>query len=724
MSFIQLIQEKYAKVMAIVIAVALLTFVVMLAFENGGSLFQGQSTTVGVINGNKIDALAFEKTITQAEAMMQRQGYPGGAALRQQAIETAWNQEIGRYVMKAEFDKLGMEIGKKEVGDILYGANPPQDLKQQFTDEKTGQYNALLAKQQIDQMLKSKQTTQEQKDQFNQYIGQLELMRLNEKYNALLTNSANFPKWLIEKQNADNSQLATVSIVRDFYTSIPDSAVKITDKEIEDYISKRKDEFKQAENRSIAYVTFSALPTAADTIATWEKLMALKPELDSTKDVQQFLESQGVNTYYNGYINGSKIQIAAKDSIFKIPVGSVYGPYLDGGSYSLAKLVAVRSQPDTVKVRHILVATTKQDPQTGQSYMARDTATAKKLIDSIQTAIKNGSLFDSLVKLSDDDPEGENPQRGKYKGGIYDKVTAGGMVPTFNDFIFGNPVGAKGVVKTEFGYHYIEILSQKGSSAAYKIAYLSQPIEASSETDANASNAATQFAGDSRDQKSFDANAEKLAKEKGINKLVATDITPNAFQVPGIGVSRTFVRSIYDAKLGQVMEPERIGDNYVVAMVTEINKEGTQTANKARIMVEPLLKNHKKAEMIIEKIGAITTLEAAAAALGGKAIEVADSVRLTGSQTTVIANEPKVIGAAFNPANKGKVVPQAIEGTSGVYVVRVDNVTATAVADANVAEQRKTKYQDAKSRGIYLTSQVMEVLKSAADIKDNRSKFF
>lgn len=724
MSFIQLIQEKYAKLMAIIIAVALLTFVVMLAFENGGSLFQGQSTTVGTINGNKIDALAFEKTITQAEAMMERQGYPAGAALRQQAIETAWNQEVGRNVMKAEFDKLGMLIGKKEVGDILYGANPPQDLKQQFTDEKTGQYNALLAKQQIDQMLKSKQTTQEQKNQFNQYIEQLELMRLNEKYNALLTNSANFPKWLIEKQNADNSQLATVSIVRDFYTSIPDSAAKITDKEIEDYISKHKDEYKQVENRSIAYVTFSALPTAADTVATREKLLALKPELDSAKDLQQFLESQGVNTYYNGYINGSKIQIAAKDSIFKIPVGSVYGPYLDGGSYSLAKLVAVRSQPDTVKVRHILVATTKQDPQTGQSYTARDTVTAKKLIDSIQTAINRGSAFDSLVKLSDDDPEGENPQRGKYKGGIYDKVTAGGMVPAFNDFIFGNSVGSKGVVKTEFGYHYIEILSQKGSSAAYKIAYLSQPIEASAETDANASNAATQFAGDSRDQKSFDANAEKLSKEKGINKLVATDITPNAFQVPGLGVSRSFVRNIYEAKLGQVLEPERIGDNYVVAMVTEINKEGTQTANKARIMVEPLLKNHKKAEMITKKIGAITTLEAAAAALGGKSIEVADSVRMTGSQTTVIANEPKVIGAAFNPANKGKVVPQAIEGTSGVYVVRVDNVTATAVADANVAEQRKAKYQDAKSRGIYLSSQVMEVLKSAADIKDNRSKLY
>ena len=719
MSVIQKIQDKYAKLMAVIIAVALLTFVVMLAFEQGNVFQQGPSTTVGVINGKKIDALSFERTIEQSEARLQQQGYPASMA-RQQAIDMAWGQEKDRIIMSSEFEKLGMLIAKKETGDILYGPNAPQDLKQQFTDPQTGFYNAQLAKQQIDQMMKSKQTPPQQKEQFNLYVSQLELSRMNEKYNSLLTNSSNFPKWLIEKQNADQSQMGKVSVVREFYSSIPDSAVKVTDKEIEDYISKRKKEYKQEESRSIAYVSFSALPTAADSVATREKLAALKPELDSTKELQQFLQSQGVNNYYDGYINGSKIQIAAKDSIFKIPVGSVYGPYLDGGAYALAKLVGIKSQPDTVKVRHILAATTKQDPQTGQPYSVRDTATAKKLIDSIQTAIINGSNFDSLVKLSDDDPEGENPQRGKYKGGIYDRVTAGQMVHEFNDYIFGNPVGSKGVVKTEFGYHYIEILSAKGSSPAYKIAYLTMPIEASQETDANASNAATLFAGDSRDQKSFDANSEKLSKEKGINKLVANNITPNAFQVPGVGLSRSFVKNIYAAKLGQVLEPERVGDNYVVAIVTETFKEGTQTAAKARMVVEPLLMNKKKAEIIQKKVGNITTLEAAAAALGGKAIEVADSVRLSGSQTSIVASEPKVIGATFNPANNGKVVPAAIAGTSGVYVVRVDNVSTTPVANANVADQRKTKYQEAKMRGVY----PQQVLTEAASIKDNRSELY
>ncbi|MGZ8557604.1 MAG: peptidylprolyl isomerase [Chitinophagaceae bacterium] len=714
MSVIQKIQEKYAKLMAVIIAIALLTFVVMLAFENGGNLFQsGRATTVGIINGEKIDAIAFSKSIDQQEASMLQQGYPSGGATRQQAIDGAWNQELGRIVMASELEKLGMQIGKKEMGDILYGENAPQDLKQQFTDPQTGVYNAQMAKQQIDQMLKSKQTPAAQKEQFNNYVNQLEFMRMNEKYNSLLSNSSNFPKWMIEKQNADNSQLANISLVREFYTSIPDSAITVSDKEIEDYISEHKKDFKQEETRSIAYVSFSALPTAADTAATRERILALKPAMDSTKDLQQFLESQGVTDYYNSYINAKNIQKEAKDSIFKIPVGTVYGPYIDGGSFSLAKLVGVRTQPDTVTVRHILIATSQRDPQTGTMTPTRDTASAKKIIDSVRTALQTGSNFDTVVAKISEDPGS------KDKGGVYENVVSGGMVSEFNDFIFGNGTGSKGVVKTEFGYHYIEILSQKGGSPAYKIAYLSLPIEASQETDANASNEATLFAGNSRDQKSFDANAEKL-RAKGINKAFAQDLKPNDFQVQGMGVSRAFVKSVYEADLGDVLQPERVGENYVVAIITEVNEKGTQSVAKARPLVEPLLRNDKKAEQIIKKIGAIITPEAAATALSGKTIETVDSLRMSGSQSTIVSSEPKVIGASFNPANKGKVIAQAIEGTSGVYVVRVNNVTATAVANANVAEQRKAKYQEAKARGGY----PQQVLMEAADIKDNRSEIY
>lgn len=726
MSVIQQIQEKYAKLMAVIIAIALIIFVVMLAFENGGSLFQGtNSTTVGTVNGTKIDFLDFQSKVDLNENNLRQQGFTTGSALQQQAIENAWNQEVNRIIQEKELNRLGITVGKRELGDILYGPNAPQDLKAGFTDS-TGFYNAAMAKQQIDAILSRKSGNEQemaQRDQVAAYIDYLEDQRKTEKYNSLFANSSNFPAWFIEQQNADNSKIASISFVRETYASIPDSTVQISDKEIKDYINKHKDDYKQEESRSIAYAAFSALPTAEDSMLTRDRIAQQIAEFDSAQDINRYLASQGVRTYYDGFINGNRIQIPVKDSIFNMPVGSVYGPYLDGNSYAIAKLVAKRNQPDSVSVRHILISTSQRDPQTGQMFPVRDSASAYKLADSIRNAIRNGSNFDTLAIQFSEDPGKNDQQTGAYTGGKYNQVESGAMVPEFNDFIFGNPVGSKGIVKTEFGFHYIEILSQKGNSPAYKIAYLSRPIETSMETENNAQNEATTFAAESDDMKSFDANIEKL-RARGINKNIAIDIRPNAYDIQGLGSSRAFVRKIYEADKGDILEPEKVGSNWVVAIVTEVNEKGTMSVEKARPLIEPLLRNKKKAEMLTTKIGNATTLEAVAAALGGKTIETVDTLRMTGAQNPSagsIASEQKVIGAAFNPANNGKV-SGVIAGSSGVYVIRVDNVSTTPIASANVEEQRKTRYQQAKQQAMY--SSPIQAIREASTIKDRRTKFF
>ncbi len=710
MSVIQTIRDKGAKISVIFIALALLGFI-LTDYFSGKARSAGRgsgSTTIGSVNGTKIGMDQFQKEVDGTESMMKQQGYPQGASTTQQAVEQAWNQSVNRILLNAEFDKLGMQISKKELGDILYGPNAPEDLKKQFADEATGQYNPVKAKQAIDNMLKDKKTPAAQKDQFSNYITQLEQQRKSEKLNAMFANSNNVPRWFVEKQNADNSQLAKISLVKESYSSIPDSAVKIEDKEIANYISKHKDDYKQEESRSISYVTFSAAPNAADSAEARNRLLTIKAELDSAKDVEQFLARQGSGSFYNGYISGKSIQIEAKDSIFRTPVGTTYGPYLDGATYTLAKVIGVRQMPDTVKLRHILVATMQQDQQSGQFYPVRDSLLAKKTIDSIQTVIRNGSNFDSVcAKLSDDGT--------KDKGGVYENVYSGQMVAPFNDFIFLNPVGSKGVVKTEFGYHYIEVLSQKGGSPAYKIAYLPTEIVASQETDNTAMNKANQFAGDSRDQKTFDETFEKTLKPQGIVKGLGMNIGPNDPQVQGL-VSRTFVKNIYGAKKGEVLKPERIGNDYVVAVVTEVLSEGTKSVASARLSIEPLLRNQKKAEMLKKKIGKVTTLEAAASVLG-KPIETIDSIRMSLKTTSALGYEPKVTGAAFNPSNKGKVVPEALGGINGVYVVRVESVSATPVTEGNVADQRKALYQQAKQSG----ANPLNALRNAATIKDKRA---
>lgn len=709
MSIIQRIREKGALISAIIIALALLGFIAMDAFSGRNSMFGGgQSTSIGSVNGEKVDVAEFRQIIALTEQNMVSQGYPSGEGTTQQAIESAWNQEVNRILQEQELEKLGLTLSKKEMSDLLYGPNP-SPIAKQYLGGQEGVYNADQVRQTIRQIEKSSNT--EQKTQLAQLLKYIEQDRLTQKFNSMLSNSVNAPKWKFEKLNADNSQMASVSFVRKAYSDIADSTVKITDDEIREYINKNKDRFKQEENRGISYVSFNAAPSAADTADARRSLVDLKAEMSSATDIVRFLAREGESNYYDGYIGGNRIQIANKDSIFRTPSGQVYGPYLDGGNFSLARVMGIKQMPDTVKVRHILISTMQPDPQTGQQVFVRDSATAKQLIDSVQGLIMNGAIFDSVcVKLSED-------QGSKDKGGIYEDVPTGKMVPAFNDFIFGNPVGYKGIVKTEFGFHYIEILSQKGSSAAYKVAYLSKPILVSSKTDADASGAASQFAGNSPNEKAFNETFEKQLKPKGYNKGIAYDIKPTGYDVMGLGTSREFVRKIYAAKRGEVLQPEKVGSNYVVAVVTEVNEKGTQSVAKARPSVEQVLRNSKKAEIIKKQIGAISTLESVATATG-KQIENADSLRISGGAS--LGYEPKVLGAIFNAANRGKVIPEALEGQGGVYVVRVNQVIATPMAAGSVAEQRKAEVERAKQQAAYASP--LQVLREAASIKDNRAK--
>ncbi len=706
MSIIQDIRDKYAKVAVVAIALALVGFILTDYFSGRGRAGgAGGSKNIGSVNGTSINADAFAKKVEQAEEQMKQQGYPAGMVTTQ-AVEQAWSQEVNSVLLQGEFDKLGMKIGKKELGDILYGPNMPADLKQQLSDENG--FDPIRAKQKIDQMLKDKKTPQDQKDNFNNYVEQLKQQRLSEKYVAMLGNSINFPRWILEKQNADNSQLGKISIVRESYASIVDSTVKIEDKEIAAYINKHKEDFKQEESRNIAYVTFNAAPTAGDTLQIKNQLLLLKPEFDTTSTAVSFLARNGVTNFFDGYVGASQMQMAAKDTIQRLGKNQVFGPYLDGGSYVMAKMLDTKILPDSVKCRHILLGVTDRS---GNPIMPDSVAKAK--VDSVAVAIKNGASFDALEAIYTTD-QAAHADKGVMTFSSA-SIQGEGFAKEFGQFIlFDGKPGDKKVVKTQFGWHYIEILSFIKPQTSYKVGYLAQEILASPETDSKAQEEANQFAADSRDEKAFDAAFEKTLKPKGLAKGIGLTIKPNDAQVQGIGYSRQLVRNIYNAKRGEVLKPERVNDSYIVAVVTAVYEEGTKSAAIARMEVEPILRNKKKAEILIKKVGKVATLEAAAAALGGKQIEVVDSVRM--NSTANLGYEPIVSGATFNPANKGKVVPEALAGQYGVYVVRVDNVSATPVTSGDIAEQRKGMYQQRKSQ-----VNPVDALKKAATIKDKRS---
>ncbi len=732
MSVIQSIREKYAKWAVVAIALALLGFILTDYFQAQSRMGGGQ-TTIGVVNGKKIDYRDFQMRLEGAEAQerarAEQMGQEYSEAQRHNTNEALWDRDVEKIIMNSEFKKAGIEVGSKEFTDYFY-KNPPADLRQSFTDQM-GNLDVAGLQNWMNQTKRSSNVAD--RDRLNMYLADYEYELKKQKYNAVLQNSVYYPKWYVEKQNADAALMAKVSYIRHPYTNISDSAVSVTDKEIEDYVSKHKELYKQEESRSIAYVLFDAAATAEDSAQIRKQLADLKPKFETDTLPARFLSGNGSATTYNDeYLNKTQIQSAAVDSIINIPKNAVYGPYLDQHYYVLAKMIDAKPMPDSVKARHILIQTA--DPQAQKIIL--DDSTAKRRIDSIDVAIKGGAIFDSLAVKYSADPSSA------VKGGLLSNpqnpetnyFTQGQMVPEFNDFCFQGKKGEKKIVKTVFGYHLIEILDQKNIQPYYKIAFFSKNILASKDTERKASEEASKFSNEARDLKSFEA---AIAKSNGkYKKLEATNIGPNDISIKNIDGGfgqiipcRSLIKEIYKADKGEVLKQEKIGDpkignKQVIAVVTDVLKEGTQPVHVARAgtlqspSVERILKDKKKAEQIKKAIGNVTTLEAAATALKDSII-TADSVRINGVRGLV---DPKVLGAIFNNANKGRVVPEPIAGNDAVYLIRVDDLTTTPVA-ANIESQRENLRNSGRQRQNFYSNPAV-ILKKTARIRDNRKNIY
>lgn len=697
MSIIQRIRDKAAWLIFGAIALAMIGFIVTDAFQGGGGggIFGGQSTTMGKVNGNTIDYVDYSNRLKAQEAQ-----YPGAMndMMRQNLQDNLWNQMVEEALMKDQYEKLGIYISDKEVGDILYGANPPDQLRQQFVNKETGQYDPNLAFQTIQEFKKRSPK------EYNTFVESIITMRQREKYLSLLTNTYYVPKWMVEKSNAESSQLASISFVNVPYSTISDSAVKVSDGEIDEYIKEHKEEYHQQESRGIAYVAFNAAPSAADSAAVREQLMNVRAEFDSTTDYQTFLARNGSEVpFSDGYVTKTSLQVPNADTIRQLADGRVFGPYQDGGTYVLAKMISKRNMPDSVKVRHILISS-----QNG----AVPDSVSKRRIDSAVNALNGGADFKTLTALVSEDP-GSKDNGGEYWFSATQFTT---IAREFAEAAFyGNP-GDKKTIKTEFGWHYIEVLEQKNMQPAYKVAYLTKSVLPSTETENRASGLANQFAGQSRNLKAFDDN---VAKSNGaMQKILVSDIKPIQSDIPGLGSNRQLVRWIYEADMGDVSEPYVVEDQYVVAVVTEINKEGLMTARKARPLVENLVRNKKKAAQIKQKLGKPATLEAAASA-GAQTVQRIDSVGFNSYSIPNVGQEMKLIGAIFNKTWQGKV-SEPIAGNGGVFVFKTENVFARPNPSADVEQQRTAMMMQQRQSMSY---RAIESIKKAATIKDYRAKF-
>jgi peptidyl-prolyl cis-trans isomerase D len=696
------LRERMGKIVAFVIGLSLFAFIVSEVISSGGSFFRDDANELGAVNGEKIAYDEFNNNVEQSSLQFKQQTGTLSPQITAYVQENTWNMMLSRKLIEKEVEKLGLIVGNDETQAMTTGNNPSPQIVQAFTDPQTGQFSRANLVSTI-QNINGLKNDDPQKLKWKEFVVGLIEARLGEKYLSMVTNGLYVNSLEAKDDYEAKNKLANFKYTTLQYASIPDSKVTLTDGDFSDYYDEHKSAFKnKQELRDIEYVTFNAAPAKEDSIAVREQVAKLIPALQASTNDSLFVQINSETKTPLAYTTKGRLDPKLDSVMFNAAPGFIYGPFLSKGKYTIAKLVASRIGPDSVQAKHILLS----PPVDG----GVDKALAKA--DSLKKIIQSGkSSFDDMARMYSVD------KASAEKGGDLGTFGRGAMIPAFEDPVFSGSTGQLIIVNTQYGVHLIQIGTQKGSSRAVKVAVVDKPLTASSKTQSTAYSKAQAFLS-SVTGADFDAKANK----GGLKKTPAESLTSIASVLPGMESSaRDLVRWAYKAEKGDVSDQVfTIGDQYVVAHLTQVKPKGILPLEAVKKQIEPAVRNAVKAKQLTEKIttalSGASNIDQVAQKIGG-AVTPIQNIVFANPILPGVATEYKLIGTIFG--SKVNKLSKPVEGESGVYVYVVDGFTNPAPL-TNTVIQRQQIAQSIMQRA---QTQVFEALKDKANVKDNRSKF-
>ncbi len=683
----------------IIIALALFSFVLADVIRNGGFSSDKSQTTIATVNGTEISRQEFAEKVDAYEKQV------GPNITSTQAVNTIWEREIRSTLLKEQYNELGLRVGADQLNAAYaqyLGANQNfTDANGQFSRAKLNEYMASI--KQNEQLYSFWQNNLRSIEQTV-----LEQTYLNMVKGGLVSTLAEG-----ERQYRFENDKINIEYVQIPYTSIADTDVPVSDAEIKEYVEAHPNEFQVDAQVDIQYVLFSEEPSESDIQEARASITALLDDrvergdslvgFRNTTDNEEFVNEYSDGTYVGRWQYKRELPPAISDTIFTMNEGEIYGPYQTDNRFNLTKLIERRQLPDSVEARHILIPIGLNPTDS----ITRNDAQAKAAADSILRVVRGDrSKFPEIVTTMSSD------QGSVERGGHYDWFTYNMMVPAFRDFTFEGETGDIGVVKSNFGYHVIEIEGQKNMQPVAKIATVSKDIEASENTLNDTFSKAARFEEAAREGDFSEVAKEQNLQAKPVNKIGELDAN-----IPGIGTNRGIVTWAFneDTKVGDITK-ENTANGYAIVQLTRKSDAGLMSVAEASSKVIPIIRNKKKAEKIRASISGTSLQEIA----NNKNVQVQNATALTLAAPTIpgAGSEPKVVGAAFG--KKAGETTDLINGKSGVFKVRVlainkapdlDNYASYAnQLNATVVPQMNTK--------------VHQALRENADIEDNRASFY
>ena len=697
MAILQKTREKFGVVISIIIALALLSFIIDPSTLESALHSMSSKYDVGKIAGKSVSYQDFLEDVDRYTTI--NEIMTGSSAQneqqQQQIRNAAWQERLDKHMFLKNAKAAGINVGEAEMLALTTGDTVSPIIAQNpyFADEK-GMFSSDKLVEFVQQM-PSDQSGQ-MKAYWNYVQNTVYTQQFYAKYGSLFTSSSIQNPLMLRKAIEENNVTSDVDFVMVPFGYEQDSTVVVSAKEIGDYYKAHKNFYKQQAGRDIEYVVFEVVPSAQDIAATNEKMAEAYNEFAEASNLKSFLlknSDRPLSDYW--YKDGELSSISSDVNAFAFGKASGVSPiFSEDNSFFAAKVTDTAMLPDSVYVKHILL----------QGENARNTA------DSLAGVIRKGGNFASAAAVySADQGSAADGELGNIGW-----MTQSYMIPGFESVITAE-IGKPYVIDTQYGSHVVLVSKKTRPVLKKKVAILEKTALASKETFneyyAKANRFATLAGGTYEGYK-------KAVDSLGVYSHPMNNVREGNARYGTVEQAKEVTRWIYDAKKGKASNIITVNNNFFfVAALKDIHEEGYAPVKEVAPSIRQMLYSKKiggkKAAEVAEKIAGLTDLQAIAEALGTTVSSHSD---LAFSSMGNPGLDPAFIGAVA-AAEPGKICGP-VAGSIGVYVFKVTGRDTGAF----FTEDDAKNYENQKMQ--YSSQMIIPVMMEEADVVDHRDRFF
>ena len=698
MAVLQKIRVRFGLAISIIIALALLSFIIDPGTLQSAVQTMSSKYDVGKINGKSISytdyAEEVEKfsTINEMLTGTSAQSEEAQASIR----DAAWQNLVDKHLFLKSAKDAGLVVGEQEMIDLTTGENPSPVISQLFVDE-----NGIFDPQNVVEFVRAipDDATGRYAALWDYVQNTVYTQQFYNKYAALFNNSDIQSPLMVRRSIEDNNTTANVDFVMVPFGFDNDTTIVVTADEVKEYYNNHKKFYKQDASRDIEYVVYEVVPSESDINAALESVNDLYEEFSTTDNMRNFLtrnSDRALSTYW--YKPGELATISTQIDQFAFDNASVAGTvspvFREGDTFYVAKVMESTPRADSVYVKHILL----QDENAQ--------ATADSLVEVLKKS--RVAFSDLAAQYSVDQGSMDNGEFGAI-GWMTQNYMIQGM-----ESVLDAKLNEPYVLSTIYGTHVVLVTDKTRPILMKQVAILEKEAVASRETFNDFYSKANKFANIAAGgYDHFRAAVDSM----GVYAH-PLNVKESTSSYGSIDNAKEVTRWAFDAKKNAVSNIITVNNNYFfVVALKDIHKEGIAPVQDVVSDIRDVLYLDKLAvkmtDEVAKDIQGLNTIEAVAEKLN---TSVSTSTDVSFSSLSSQSIDPKFLGAiAAAPEHK---LCGPVAGTIGVYVFEVTSRDTGAFYTEDDVNNLKLQMNQ------YNAQMILPVMEEATNYKDNRARFF